>query len=257
MKRFLLPFVMLLSLSASAQFDNYNNLELSIGYKPLLVNTNTFSYRFVRVDTIDTNTNVVTSTFDLAPPQPPIILQGGLSIHVKDNFLAVLRAWRMLNTTETTTWGFSIGAAYRWKINYFIRLQPELRFFYGQSSLPMGPVNYTGRQLNFDDIQFVEGTPVEGIYRNRNFSMVPAAKFIVDIKRRWEFRFSAAYHIGLVNSQGVILQSSVVPGQPISRFVSLKEETAEILQDGKAPDKPLIRFSRTSVKVGIGWKFML
>lgn len=256
MKRFLLPFILLLSLSANAQFDNYHNVELSLGFKPLLVNTNSFSYRFVRADTIDTN--VVTSNFDLEPPQPPLILQAGLAFHIKDNFLAVARAWRMMNQTETTTWGFSIGAAYRWKINYFIRVQPELRFFYGQSALLMGNVNYTGGQLRFEDVQFLEGTDVQGVYQNRNFSMVPAAKLIVDMTKRWEFRVSAAYHIGLVNRQGILLQSVVVPGQPISKFVSLKEETASIQQnDGTIPDKPLIRFSRTSVKVGVGWKFML
>lgn len=249
-------FVILLIIgtAAKAQFKNYNNYELSIGYKSLNTYNSSFNYQYLTTDSL--NQNLITGNLKVEAITPQILAQFGTDFYIKKNWIVVARGWVM--PFNLSTWSAAIGAGYRLDLNYFMRIQPEFRLAYCQVSLPMGNIAYTGQRLTFEDVKFYSGAPVEAFYRNQNISLEPALKMIADVSRRWELRFSASYHIGMLNREGVLFKSEVIPNQSARKYVPFKAETSSVyIDDSGSIDRVLVRVSGINMKAGLGFKFML
>lgn len=240
---------------AQGQFRNYNNYEIMLGYKPLRVAQGDVRFEYATTDSV--MQNLVRGRFKAGPVTPPLLLQGGASFYVQNNFLVVAHAWTMMDTfSNRHAWGVGIGAGYRYRVNYMIDIQPELKLFYGATRNTINEVSYTGSMLTFEDLQFFEGAPVTGKYLNRQIALEPEIKFIADLTKRLELRASFAVQMTLLNREMLMISADLAPGQSEAKRIPFKEPSMQVLLNELPAEEPLLRLSGGAIRIGFGYKFM-
>lgn len=251
MKRyFLLLISLLLLLSAGAQRFDYHNLNVQIGHKGYISDFGDLSLSYV-YDTLSSKT--IRSNGRFAPELNYLTLETGFEFQVEDEWLVSVKGDFHLNGIK----GYSLmaGAAYRYRLNYFMRLQPELLLTYNYVSDTIGGVSRSEDTLVFSDGGFFNETPIIGFYRNSGMAMQPRLSFIADVNDFLEFRFTAIQQISFLNSEQWYLEGEVISGQKTSAEVPFSSERFSYTLEDMPPEKALIRMQGFSFRAGFALKF--
>lgn len=242
-------FFLLVSSVAGAQYRHFDNIELQLGFKNQKADQGYFDFMY-EDDTVTLQRNK-----RYGPPDMQALLGLGAEIELTDNIYLGVKG--ELNLTNVSGAGFQVGAGYRLKLNYFMRLQPELLFSWATIVDTIGRVNYSPNQLTVNGITFWSDDEITAFYRSHQYGIQPKLTLVADFAERFEFRYTMMYQMNMVYNQGIQLRGNITPGQKVRTTIPFRSEFMTTTLDDVPLEKPIFRPSGFTVRVGLAYKLPL
>lgn len=234
---------------AKAQYRDFHNLELQFGFKNFKVDHGNF---FFSHDTLLPDTSGVSARHDIGSPNSISLLSLGFETQLPHGIFLSTKA--EVNVRGPLGGGFQIGAGYRFRLNYFMRIQPEILLSWGILYDTLGAVSYFPSPLTLSGIRFWEGAEITAIYRGQQYGFQPRMTFVADFAPKWEFRFTMMWQVALAYNQAVVLSGPIGPVQTGRVAIPFRQPYMLTAFEGAALDKALYRPSGLSARVGIAFK---
>lgn len=234
-----------------AQYRHFDNLEVQIGFRSYKATPGIFSFRH---DTLQPDSSGIAGQNKLNIPGVPLVLSVGYEFEIKDNFFASARADFNLNNVVGN--GIQVGAGYRHKLNYYLRIQPEIMFSWASvtDSIGKGETGYYPGAPRLGGKRFWDSLPITAMYRNHHYGIQPKITLVAEFGGRFEFRYTMMYTIGLVNNQAILLRGNVAPNQPDEVLLPFRSEYTTVTVDGQEPTKAIYRLGGFSARAGLAVK---
>ena len=234
-----------------AQYRHFDNFEFQIGFRSYKVEPGLLSFGH---DTLSPDSSGIAGQNPLNVPGIPLVLSVGYEFEIKNDFFASAKA--DFNLTSVVGRGIQIGAGYRYDLNYFMRIQPEIMVSWNRvtDSIGKGKTGYYPGAPRLGGKRFWDSLPITAMYRNEQFGIQPKITFVAEFADRFEFRYTMMYTLGLVNNQAILLRGLVAPNQPDEVLLPFRSEHTRVFVDDKIPTKAIYRSGGFSARVGLAVK---
>ena len=237
------------SMLAGAQYRHFDNFEMQLGFKNHKATPGRFEYEYNN-DTVSIGRGV-----NLGPPDMQVLIGAGMEFEIKNNiYLAVKGEY---NLTNERGGGAQLGAGYRLKLNYFMRLQPELLLSWGMLVDTIGVTSPSASPFRINDITFWPNYEIVSFYKTQYYGVQPKLSLVAEFASNWEFRYTMMYQVNFVYNQAVQLRGNISPTQDVRTSVPFRSEFMTTTFDGEPLTKPLYRSSGFTVRAGFAYKFPL
>lgn len=249
MRAFLFCTLLFASSFATAQYRHFDNIEMQLGFKNQKADQGRFGFVYTD-DTIN-----VQREKEYGAPDMQALIGIGAEFELKNNFYLGVKG--EFNITNVSGWGLQLGAGYRLKLNYFMRLQPELLVSWATIVDTIGLVSYSPSQLKLNDITFWPNSELWGFYRAHQYGIQPKLTLVADFAERFEFRYTMMYQMNFIYNQAVQLRGEISPEQNVRTTLPFRSELMTTTLDGEPLEKPIFRPSGFTVRVGFAYKLPL
>lgn len=243
----LIAIALLMSSWAAAQYRHFDNLEVQLGFKNHKADQGDFGFAY------NDDTVTIERTRNFGPPDIQAIIGIGTEFELRNNFYLGVKG--EFNITNATGGGFQVGAGYRLKLNYFMRIQPELLLSWATVLDTLGRVSYSPRQLTLNGVKFWPGDELTAMYRSHQYGLQPKISLVADFAKKFEFRYTMMYQMNFIYNQAIQIRSGLTNAEPVKTAVPFRSEFMTTTLDGEALEKPLLRPSGFTVRVGLAYKF--
>lgn len=234
-----------------AQYRNFDNFEIQIGFKSYKADPGVLSFQH---DTLEPDTAGIKGRNAISVPGMPLVLSAGYEFEVKDDFFVSLKG--DLNLNNVTGWSVQAGGGYRYELNYFLRVQPELMLSWSSvtDSIGRSETKYYPGAPRLGGIRFWDSLPITAMYKNQQFGIQPKITLVAEFGGVFEFRYTMMYTLGLANNQAILLRGNIAPNQTDQVVLPFRNEHTTVLVDDKPPTKAIYRSGGFSAKVGLAVK---
>lgn len=256
MKKFIVSvFALFISVASFSQFRDFDNLEIQLGFKGFRATPGSFSFRH---DTLIPDTSFVQGRHAVGSPNNMNLLSIGYEAQVHENiFVSVKTDFNIgsNNRKRIPGMGIQLGAGYRYKFNYFMRLQGEFLLSWGMLSDTLGyTTDYRPERLMLNGIQFQPNTQFTTFYRGQQYGFQPKLSLVANMTSLLEFRFTMMYQVALIYNQAIKLEGEIGPGQTKKVVLPFRSEHTQVLFDDLTLERAIYRPSGFSVRVGFAYK---
>ena len=245
--------IFILVLLASQTFAQRNTLfdafELQLGFKNTKADKGVFSYR---MDSIMPDTASMWGSKAIGPTESIVFLGGGVEIDLGNRFFAAAKGAVYLKGAKGGE--FALGLGYRFRLNYFLRLHPELLVSWTSFQDSIGKLSYTPDQMTLIDMRFMRDARLTTYYKNQQYGFQPKLSFIADVGDKFEFRFTLMYQLGIIYNQSLVVKGAITTGQDGKKVLPFRKEELITKFDGEDLTKSLYRSSGFSARVGFAIK---
>ncbi|MGB0429003.1 MAG: hypothetical protein ACPGLV_00920 [Bacteroidia bacterium] len=243
--------------TSQAQFRDFDNFELQYGFKGFKVDAGNVYFRH---DTVIPDTSFVLGNGKIGAPEIMNLLSIGYEAQVYDNIFVSAKTDFNIGgrgVSRIAGMGVQLGAGYRYKLNYFMRLQGEFLLSWGVVTDTMGSTSsYNPRPLTLSGIQFVDTASLTTFYRGQQYGFQPKVSLVAEFSPRLELRFTMMYQIALVYNQSVVLEGLVGPNQTERVNLPFRNENTNVTFNDLPLEKPLYRPSGFSARAGLAFKII-
>ncbi len=255
----IIPFILLVAftITAKAQFRDFDNLEVQYGFKGFKVDAGNFYFRH---DTLKPDTAFVTGRHKIGAPDIMNLLSIGYEAQIFDNvFISAKTDFNIggRNVSRIAGMGIQIGGGYRHKLNYFMRLQGEFLLSWGTITDTLGYTSsYAPKTLYLNGIQFQESVPLTSFYRGQQYGFQPKLSLVANFSPLMEFRFTMIYQVALIYNQAIVLEGQVGPSQTEKITLPFRNENTIVTFDDLPLEKAVYRPSGFSARAGLAIKII-
>ena len=236
---------------AKAQIKNWHSVGIETGIRSLKIGHSLAQYRYLNYSPTDTST--ISGQIEAIPPNTQMLIGLGADWYLKNDWVLVTKIDFQLNKNKG--FGFQVGAARRYRLNYMIKLQPELLFNFSRNSFEAG----TQQVQTINNVPFYSDTlndyELELNYRLLNYSLQPGLRMLVKLSNILELRLLAQYNVGLLNSQSLIIKGNLSPFQTTTTRISFTDENMDVEAEGEPISKSLIQLGGFSARIGLALRF--